>query len=268
MTVTERFLKYVSYPTMSDEDSATTPSTKKQLALAEYLKDELLAIGLKVARVDSYGYVYATLLANTDTDAATVGFIAHMDTSSEAKDFEIKARIVDYNGGDILLNEKQNIYLKTSDYPELEGFKGQRLIVTDGTTLLGADDKAGIAEIITMLERLVKENIPHGKIAVAFTPDEEIGRGADHFDVEGFGADYAYTVDGSILGELEYENFNAASANISIKGRAIHPGTAKGKMINAARIAAEKAFLCLNIINHILKNFTAECTAWLTQYIL
>ena len=239
MTVQDRFLKYVAYPTMSDEDSTATPSTKKQLALAECLKNELSALGLSDARVDKYGYVYATLESSSPEYTEKIGFIAHMDTSPEAKDTDIKPRIVDYRGGDIVLNPELSITLSEKDYPELSDFVGQRLIVTDGTTLLGADDKAGIAEIITMLERLIKENIPHGKISVAFTPDEEIGRGADFFDIEGFDADYAYTVDGGVLGELEYENFNAASAILTVKGRVIHPGSAKGKMINAARIAAE-----------------------------
>lgn len=239
MTVKERFLKYVAFPTMSDDTSETTPSTKKQLDLAEYLLSELRSLGLSDARVDSHGYVYASLESNVDHPTETIGLIAHMDTSSEAQDFDIKPKTVVYDGSDIILNEELGIYLSASDYPELSSFKGQSLIVTDGTTLLGADDKAGIAEIITTLERIIKEGKPHGRIAVAFTPDEEIGRGADFFDVEGFGADYAYTVDGGVLGELEYENFNAASANLTFHGRAIHTGSAKGKMINAARIAAE-----------------------------
>ncbi len=237
MKTYERFLKYIAIPTMSDENSETVPSTKKQLVLAEILKEELLSLGLSDARVDEHGYVYATLPANAEGNA--IGLIAHMDTSNEASDMNIKPAIVEYTGGDILLNAEQNIVLSPADYPNLENYKGQHLIVTDGTTLLGGDDKAGIAEIMTALEKIIESGMPHGKICVGFTPDEEIGRGADLFDVEGFGADYAYTVDGGFLGELEYENFNAASAHVTIHGRAIHPGSAKGKMKNAANIACE-----------------------------
>lgn len=239
MKAYERFLNYVKFPTMSDENSESCPSTKKQLALAEFLKDELIALGLNDARVDSFGYVYASLPKNFDGECETIGFIAHMDTSPDAQDENVKPQIVEYRGGDILLNEKENIYLKTSDYPYLADYEGHTLITTDGTTLLGADDKAGIAEIMTMLEKLISDNTPHGKIAIAFTPDEEIGRGADKFDVEAFGADFAYTVDGGAIGELEYENFNAASAKITVNGISIHPGSAKGKMKNASRIACE-----------------------------
>lgn len=239
MKAYERFLKYVQFPTMSDEESETTPSTAKQLVLAEELKKELLELGLADAHVDEHGYVYATLPANTDKNAPAIGFIAHMDTSSEASDMNIKTAIVDYQGGDILLNKEKNIYMKVSDYPYLENYKGHHLIVSDGTTLIGADDKAGIAEIMTAVEELIKSNKPHGKICVGFTPDEEIGRGADFFDVAKFGADYAYTVDGGSLGELEYENFNAASAKITVHGVSIHPGSAKNKMKNASRIASE-----------------------------
>ncbi len=239
MKAYERFLKYAAFPTMSDEESETTPSTSKQLVLAEELKKELIELGLTDARLDKYGYVYATLLANTDKKAPAIGFIAHMDTSSEASDTNIKASIVKYEGGDILLNEAENIYMKVSDYPYMENYKGQSLIVSDGTTLIGADDKAGIAEIMTAVEELIKSGKPHGKICVGFTPDEEIGRGADFFDVENFSADYAYTIDGGALGELEYENFNAASAKITVHGVSIHPGSAKNKMKNASRIASE-----------------------------
>jgi len=239
MKAYERFLKYAAFPTMSDEESETTPSTSKQLVLAEELKKELLELGLTDAYVDKYGYVYATLPANTEKEAPSIGFIAHMDTSSEASDMNIKTSIVDYNGGDILLNKEKDIYMKVSDYPYLEKYKGQHLIVSDGTTLIGADDKAGIAEIMTAVEEIIKSGKPHGKICVGFTPDEEIGRGADFFDVPGFGADYAYTVDGGALGELEYENFNAASAKITVHGVSIHPGSAKNKMKNASRIASE-----------------------------
>lgn len=239
MKAYERFLNYVAYPTMSDDASETVPSSAKQLVLARDLQKELLALGLTDAYVDGFGYVYATLPANTDKDVNTIGLIAHMDTSSEASDTDIKASVVAYNGGDILLNEKENIVMTVSDYPYLAKYEGQHLIVSDGTTLIGADDKAGIAEIMTALETIIESKIPHGKICVAFTPDEEIGRGADHFNVEGFGADYAYTVDGGALGELEYENFNAAGARIEFHGVSIHPGSAKDKMKNAALIACE-----------------------------
>ena len=239
MKAYERFLNYVAYPTMSDDASETVPSSAKQLVLARDLQKELLTLGLTDAYVDGFGYVYATLPANTDKEVNTIGLIAHMDTSSEASDTDIKASVVAYNGGDILLNEKENIVMTVSDYPYLAKYEGQHLIVSDGTTLIGADDKAGIAEIMTALETIIESKIPHGKICVAFTPDEEIGRGADHFNVEGFGADYAYTVDGGALGELEYENFNAAGARIEFHGVSIHPGSAKDKMKNAALIACE-----------------------------
>ena len=239
MKAYERFLKYAAYPTMSNGDSETVPSTEKQLKLAEALRRELNALGLSDARVDRYGYVYASLPANTERPVNTIGFIAHMDTSSEASDENIKARIVDYTGGDIVLNEEKNIVTRVSDYPYLADYAGQQLIVSDGTTLIGADDKAGIAEIMTAVEKILTSGMPHGEIRIAFTPDEEIGRGADHFDVAGFGADYAYTVDGGPLGELEYENFNAAGAHITVHGVSIHPGSAKDKMKNAALIAFE-----------------------------
>lgn len=238
MKAYERFLKYAVMPTMSDEESESCPSTKKQLKLGELLRDELLALGLLDARLDEYGYVYATLPANVSGEAS-IGFIAHMDTSPDASDENIKPQLLKYEGGDILLNGEKGIYMKLSEYPYLEDYKGHTLITSDGTTLIGADDKAGIAEILTMLERLIESGAPHGKICVAFTPDEEIGRGADKFDVEGFGADFAYTVDGGPIGELEYENFNAASAKITVNGISIHPGAAKDKMKNAARIAME-----------------------------
>lgn len=238
MKAYERFLKYAVMPTMSDEESESCPSTKKQLKLGELLLDELLALGLLDARLDEYGYVYATLPANVSGEAS-IGFIAHMDTSPDASDENIKPQLLKYEGGDILLNGEKGIYMKLSEYPYLEDYKGHTLITSDGTTLIGADDKAGIAEILTMLERLIESGAPHGKICVAFTPDEEIGRGADKFDVEGFGADFAYTVDGGPIGELEYENFNAASAKITVNGVSIHPGAAKDKMKNAARIAME-----------------------------
>ena len=239
MRAYERFLKYVAYPTMSSEETGTHPSTAKQLVLARVLADELTAMGLVNVELDEWGYVYAELPANTDTVCNNIGFIAHMDTSSEASDENIKARLVKYEGGDVLLNPEKDIWLRVSDYPYIAEHKGETLIVTDGTTLLGADDKAGISEIMTALEILINENIPHGKISIAFTPDEEIGEGADNFRVDRFGAEYAYTVDGGALGELEFENFNAASARVEINGVSIHPGSAKDRMKNAARIATE-----------------------------
>ena len=237
MTVYERFLKYVSFPTTSDENNENCPSTEGQMVLAKELVKELLEIGVTDARVDEHGYVYGSIPANCDGMPA-IGFIAHMDTASDAPGENIKAKMIDYKGGDITLNE-EGIVLSLKDYPYVGELSGQRLIVTDGTTLLGADDKAGVAEIMAAAEKLVKADFPHGKICIGFTPDEEIGRGADLFDVEGFGADYAYTLDGGGLGEIEYENFNAASAVVKVHGRAIHPGGAKGKMINAARISCE-----------------------------
>lgn len=238
MTVYERFLKYVSYPTTSDENNPACPSTEGQRVLANALARELLELGIPDAHVDEHGYVYATIPANCE-GMDSIGFIAHMDTASEASGENIKPKMIDYQGGDILLNEEEGIYLKVSDYPYIADLAGQRIIVTDGTTLLGADDKAGVAEIVAAAEKIMQSDMKHGKICIGFTPDEEIGRGADLFDVEKFGADYAYTLDGGGLGEIEYENFNAASAVVKVHGRAIHPGSAKGKMINAARICAE-----------------------------
>ncbi|MBQ8861606.1 MAG: peptidase T [Clostridia bacterium] len=239
MTVTERFLKYVSYPTMSVSESDTVPTTEKQKILGKALADELREMGLTDAHIDNKGYIYATLPSNTDKETNTIGFIAHMDTSEAASDENIKANIVEYSGGNILLDAEKDIYMKTSEYPCLEKYIGDHLIVTDGTTLLGADDKAGIAEIFTMLERLIASGEEHGTIKIGITPDEEVGRGADHFDVEKFAADYAYTVDGGALGELEYENFNAAGATVVIHGVSIHPGSAKNKMKNAVTMAME-----------------------------
>lgn len=239
MRAYERFLKYALYPTMSSEETGTHPSTAKQLVLAKELVRELCELGLSDVELDEWGYVYAELPANTDTVCNNIGFIAHMDTSSEASDENIKPQLIKYEGGDILLNAERDIWLKASDYPYISKRKGETVIVSDGTTLIGADDKAGIAEIMTALETLIKENVPHGKISVAFTPDEEIGEGADNFRVDRFGAEYAYTVDGGELGELEYENFNAASAKVEVRGVSIHPGSAKDRMKNAARIAAE-----------------------------
>ncbi len=240
MDITERFLKYVSYPTMSDKYSDTCPSTEKQKALGAYLADELRGIGLSDVLMDENGYVSATLPATPGCEGAPViGLIAHMDTSDEAPDSPIVPRIVEYRGGDILLNAARGIVMRESDYPSLRNYLGCHIIVTDGNTLLGADDKAGVAAIVSAVERLAGSDVPHGKVRICFTPDEEIGAGADHFDVPAFGADYAYTVDGGALGELEYECFNAASASVDFCGVAIHPGSGKGHMKNAALMAAE-----------------------------
>ena len=246
MELVERFLKYVSFDTQSSEENESQcPSTEKQLALARYLRDELQAIGMTEVEMDKHGYVYATLPANTDKPVPTVGFIAHMDTSPDCSGNDIKPRIIkNYDGRDIVLSEKDHIVTSVSQFPELKEHVGEDLIVTDGHTLLGADDKAGIAEIVTAMTYLMAHpEIKHGKIRVAFNPDEEIGAGAHLFDVEKFGCDWAYTMDGSEVGELEYENFNAASAKIFIKGVNVHPGYAKGKMKNACIIANEFASL-------------------------
>ena len=238
MDIVERFLKYTSFETTSDDSSETVPSTKIQLELGKYLVEELKGLGLDNARIDDKGYVYAHLESNTDKDLAKIGFVAHMDTSPEMSGKNVKPRIVKYEGGDIKLNEKYTT--KVSEFPFLNDLVGQELIVTDGNTLLGADDKSGIAIIVSAIEHLVKNpEIKHGDIKIGFTPDEEIGRGADHFDVEGFDADFAYTVDGGPLGELEYENFNAASAKISIEGKGVHPGSSKNIMINSQLLAME-----------------------------
>lgn len=240
MNITERFLKYVSFPTMSDKHSATCPSTERQLRLAEYIANELREMGLCDVLLDQNGYVSATLPATAGCEGApTIGLIAHMDTSDEAPDSPICPRIVEYHGGDIELCGDPHIVMREEDYPSLGAYHGKHLIVTDGKTLLGADDKAGIAAIVTAAERLKSSNAPHGRLRICFTPDEEIGAGADHFDVAAFGADYAYTVDGGALGEIEYECFNAAAATVDFAGVAIHPGYGKGKMKNAALMAAE-----------------------------
>jgi len=241
LKVHERFLNYVKFDTTSDEESFTTPSTPGQIELAKYLVEELKDIGLSNVELDEYGYVYATLPANINKQVPVVGFIAHMDTSPAVSGKNIKPRVIKYEGEDIILNEELDVILSSKDFPSLNNYIGEELIVTDGTTLLGADDKAGIAEIITALEYIVKNNIKHGTIKVAFTPDEEIGRGADKFDVAKFAADFAYTMDGGPIGELQYENFNAAGVKISIQGRSVHPGSAKGQMINAVLIATEIA---------------------------
>ena len=239
MTLTERFLKYVSFNTTSDENTKMTPSTPGQMIFAQYLVEELKSIGLQEVELDKNGYIMATLPANTDKDIPTIGFISHMDTSPDMSGKNVKARIVEnYDGNDILLNEEKVIVLETEKYPEILQYKGQDIIVTDGTTLLGADDKAGIAEIVSAMEYLIAHpEIKHGKIRVGFTPDEEIGQGADHFDVPKFGAEWAYTLDGGEIGELEFENSNAAAAKITFKGLNVHPGYAKHKMLNSMRVA-------------------------------
>lgn len=243
MSLVNRFLKYVSFHTTSDENTKMTPSTPGQMVFAQYLVEELKALGLQDVDVDKNGYVMATLPANTSKAIPTIGFIAHMDTSPDMSGKHIKARIVEnYNGEDILLNEEKLIVLETEKYPEILQYKGQDIIVTDGTTLLGADDKAGLAEIVSAMEYLLAHpEIEHGKIRIGFTPDEEIGQGADHFDVAKFGAEWAYTMDGGEIGELEYENFNAAFAKINFKGLNVHPGYAKHKMLNAMRVAHQFA---------------------------
>lgn len=241
MNVVDRFLKYVSFDTEAKEGTGTTPSTPGQLVLAAELVKELETIGLEDISLDENGYVMATLPANNDDDATpTIGFIAHMDTSPDMSGKDVKPRIVKYEGGDIVLNEEHKVILSPNQFPELEDYMGQELIVTDGTTLLGADDKAGIATIVGAVAYLKEHpEIKHGKIRIGFTPDEEIGQGADHFDVAKFGCDWAYTIDGGQIGELEYENFNAAIAKITFKGRNVHPGYAKNKMINACHLATE-----------------------------
>mgnify|MGYP003514098211 FL=1 len=241
MDIVERFLKYVSFDTQSSEDSNSVPSTSKQLLFAQYLKDELKAEEFDDVEIDDMGYVYATLKSNIKKKVPTIGFISHYDTSPDCSGANVKPRIIkNYDGSDVLLSE--GITMTTSKFPELLSHKGEDVIVTDGHTLLGADDKAGIAEIVQAMCWLRDhKEIPHGDIRIAFNPDEEIGMGAHHFNVEKFGCDWAYTIDGGDLGDLEFENFNAASAKISIKGVSVHPGYAKGKMVNANRLAVEFA---------------------------
>jgi len=242
MTLTERFLKYVSFCTTSDEETNMTPSTPGQMEFAKYLAAELQEIGMQEVTLDENGYVMATLPANVD-GKPTIGFIAHMDTAPDASGKNVKARIVEnYDGQDIVLNAEKNIVFEVAKYPEILDYKGQDIIVTDGTTLLGADDKAGLAEIVTACEYLIQHpEIQHGKIRVGFTPDEEIGQGADHFDVAKFGCDFAYTMDGGAVGELEYENFNAAGCKVKVHGVNVHPGYGYHKMINSMRIANQFA---------------------------
>ncbi len=240
-SVTERFLKYVKFDTQSLEDMDTVPSTEKQKNLAAALVEELKEIGAQNVRMDGHGYVYATIPATSKKELPVIGFIAHMDTSNAISGKDVNARIIkNYDGKDIVLNEELKITMETSQYPSLSDYIGQDLIVTDGATLLGADDKAGIAEIMYVAETLLTHpEIEHGTVQIGFTPDEEVGRGVDFFDVKGFGADFAYTIDGGELGEIEYENFNAAGAKLQIQGTSIHPGSAKNKMINALLLAME-----------------------------
>ena len=236
-SVSERFLRYVSFDTQSDETSETCPSTAKQKLLGAAIVDEMKEMGISDAYMDENGYVYGTVPG--DPSLPTIGLIAHMDTSPDASGANIRAKIVEYNGGDVCLNAEKDIFMKAADYPSLKNHIGKHLIVTDGTTLLGADDKAGVAEIMTAAENLLGMGGKHATLKIGFTPDEEIGRGADLFDVKGFGADYAYTADGGPVGEIEYENFNGASAVAEFHGLNIHPGSAKGKMVNSQYIAME-----------------------------
>ena len=237
MPGSERLLHYVSFDTQSNEDSETCPSTAKQKLLGAALVEEMHAMGISDAYMDENGYVYGTVPG--EKNAPVIGLIAHMDTSPDCSGADIQARTVKYEGGDLLLNAEKGIYLRPSEFPNLNRSVGKHLIVTDGTTLLGADDKAGIAEILTAAEELMASGTPHATLRIAFTPDEEIGRGADRCDLAHFGADYAYTADGGTLGELEYENFNAASAVVTVHGRNVHPGSAKNCMVNSQEIAME-----------------------------
>ena len=245
MNLTDRFLHYVSFDTQSDELTNMTPSTPGQMIFARELEKELKAIGMTEVSLDENGYLMATLPSNTDKEVPVIGFIAHLDTSPDMSGRHVTPRILkNYDGKDITLCKEENIVLRTEDFPEVLHYIGQDLIVTNGKTLLGADDKAGIAEIISAMEYLIQHpEIKHGKIRVAFTPDEEIGQGAHKFDVKKFGAQWAYTLDGGEIGELEYENFNAAVASITFKGRNVHPGYAKHKMINSIRVATQYAIM-------------------------
>lgn len=240
MKAYERLLKYVAIDTPSNPASETTPSSECQFNLAKVLVEELKALGVENAEVDDKCYVYASLLATEGCEhAKSLGFIAHMDTAPDFNGFGVKPQVIEnYDGEDVALGESGRV-LKVKDFPQLANFKGRTLITTDGTSLLGSDDKSGIAEIMTMVERILKENIPHGKLCIGFTPDEEIGAGADHFDVEKFGADVAYTMDGGMEGEMEYENFNAAGAKVIFHGNNVHPGSAKDIMVNAQLVAME-----------------------------
>lgn len=277
MDIEKRFLKYVSFDTQSDDNSSTTPSTKKQLLLAKYLENELKSIGCSDVLIDEYGIVYATIKGNVE-NAKTIGFIAHMDTSPDCSGANIKPRIIEkYDGNDIKLNE--NLTMKVSDFPSLKKNINETLIVTDGTTLLGADDKAGIAIIVESAYRIINDkNLKHGTIKIAFTPDEEVGRGADNFDVKFFNCDYAYTIDGGDINYIEYENFNAYSAKVNIKGVSIHPGSAKDKMVNSILLAKEFDDLLPHNelpVNtkgyegfHHLCNFNGDCENTMLNYII
>lgn len=237
MKVTERFLKYVAFGTQSDESSETCPSTPGQKLLGAALVEEMRAIGIADARMDENGYVYGSVPGTAE--GPVIGLIAHMDTAPDCSGENVRPRIMEYTGGDLVIDAAQNLVMRPQDFPSLDRNVGKHLIVTDGSTLLGADDKAGVAEILTAVEELLAEGGPRLPLRIAFTPDEEIGRGADRFDVKGFGADFAYTADGGTLGEIEYENFNAASAAVSCKGVSIHPGSAKNRMINAMQVAVD-----------------------------
>jgi tripeptide aminopeptidase len=253
--IIDRFISYVTIDTESDPNSQTTPSTQKQWNLANKLVEELKAIGLEEVTIDDKAYIMATLPSNVDHEVPTIGFVSHFDTSPDFSGANVKPQIVEnYDGKDIVLNAEKNIILSPNYFKDLLQYKGQTIITTDGTTLLGADDKAGITEIVSAMEYLIQHpEIKHGKIRIGFTPDEEIGRGAHHFDVEKFGAQWAYTMDGSQIGELEYENFNAAGAKITFKGKSVHPGYAKGKMINSMLLANE-------FINELPKGETPQET--------
>jgi tripeptide aminopeptidase len=253
--IIDRFISYVTIDTESDPNSNTTPSTKKQFDLANKLVDELKTIGMQDVTIDKYGYVMATLPSNVKEKVPTIGFVSHFDTTPDFTGKDVKPQIIkNYDGGDIILNKEKNIVLSPSYFKDLLLYKGQTLITTNGLTLLGADDKAGITEIMTAMEHMINNpEIKHGKIRICFTPDEEIGRGADLFDVEKFGAEWAYTMDGSQIGELEYENFNAAGVKLTFKGKSVHPGYAKGKMINSMLIANE-------FINQLPKGETPQET--------
>lgn len=251
----QRFLKYVTFDTESCDDATTVPTTPGQMTFAQYLKEELQSMGLAEIVLDDKGYLYATLPSNSTKELPVIGFISHLDTSPDMNGRDVKPRVVEaYGGGNVVLDEKENIVLSASDFPEILNYKGDDLVVTDGHTLLGADDKAGIAEIVSAVEYLqAHPEIEHGKIRIAFNPDEEIGRGAHNFNVPLFGCDWAYTVDGSAEGEIEFENFNAGSASFAIQGCNVHPGYAKGKMLNALRVATE-------IVSSIPATESPECT--------
>ena len=251
----QRFLKYVTFDTESCDDATTVPTTPGQMTFAQYLKEELQSMGLAEIVLDDKGYLYATLPSNSTKELPVIGFISHLDTSPDMSGRDVKPRVVEaYGGGNVVLDEKENIVLSANDFPEILNYKGDDLVVTDGHTLLGADDKAGIAEIVSAVEYLqAHPEIEHGKIRIAFNPDEEIGRGAHNFNVPLFGCDWAYTVDGSAEGEIEFENFNAGSASFAIQGCNVHPGYAKGKMLNALRVATE-------IVSSIPATESPECT--------